>query len=213
MPLKLSRLVYLMLVPSAALVAQRWEIAPTASYVRPGHAPLGSLPDNSSNKDTDTKLKMGPGLGVRFTRNTRGYYGYEGTYLRTRNVLSARITPYTGNAVTREDTIYTDYIAFNALCYFMPVGEKWRPFITAGMNMQRYGEPKFAEWTEGASRNYGGNFGGGIKLMLMKNALVRFDLRDYIGGKPYGLQFQDEQKFGGGWMHTIEASVGISIAF
>jgi hypothetical protein len=213
MPLKLARLAYLMLLPSAALIAQKWEIAPTVAYVRPNHSPLGSLPDNSSAKDTDTKLKMGPGIGARITRNTRGYYGFEGTYLRTRNVLSARVTPTTGAAVTREDTIYTDYMAFNGLCYFMPPGERWRPFITAGMNMYRYGVPKFAEWTVGASRNYGGNFGGGIKLMLMKNALVRFDFRDYLGGKPYDLKFESEQKFGGGLMQTLEASVGLSIAF
>jgi hypothetical protein len=212
MHIRSARIACLLIASPVAILAQRWEVAPTIAFIRPSQGGLGSLPENSSVRDTDTKLKQGPGAGLRVTWNTRGYYGFEGAYIRARHTLSARVTPVSGASYTREDRIYTDYASFNGLCYFMPAGERWRPFITAGANFQNYGDPNYEEWTAGSSRNYGANFGGGIKLMLMKNVLVRFDFRDYLGGKPYDLTFADD-KLSGGIMQTLEATVGISIAF
>jgi hypothetical protein len=203
----------LLLLCSGSVLAQKYEFAPTFGYMRPNRSLLGSLPDNTDQKDDDTRLKIGPAFGGRVTWNTKGYYGFEGMFLRNRPVISARISRSGATAVRREDRINVDYIAFNPICYFMPAGERWRPFITAGLQTQKYGEPNILEWTEGSMRTYGGNFGGGIKVMLMKNALFRLDVRDYLGGKPYDLKYQDDRRFGGGILHTIEATVGISIAF
>lgn len=198
---------------ATVLEAQRIEVSPSVGFFRPSKSPLGSLPDNQNKKDDDTKIKQDRGFGVRVTWNTRGYYGFEGSYMRAQNRLSARVAPAGQTAETREDKINVDHAAFNFLAYFMPAGERWRPFITGGVLSQKYGEPNFAGWTRGAARTYGANYGGGIKLMLFKNALIRLDVRDHIGGKPYDLSFEDQRRLTGGLLRTLEASAGISIAF
>lgn len=200
---------------SAAIAsAQTYEIAPVFGVMRPKQSSLlGSLPDNNDKRDDDTKIKYGQGYGVRVTLNTRGYYGFEGMYMRARHTLSARVN-YTGlPEVTRQEKINVGYGSFNVLAYMMPPRERFRPFLTVGIHTQRYGEPRFLEWSQGSIRTFGGNFGGGVKVTLHRHVLLRVDFRDYIGGKPYDLSYKDETKIGGGLLQTLEGSVGFSIAF
>ena len=42
--------------------------------------------------------------------------------------------------------------------------------------------------------------------------LFRLDVREYIGGKPYGLKFEQDTKFGG-IVKQLEASAGFGLAF
>lgn len=174
---------------------------------------LGSLPDNDNKQDDDTRIRHGQGYGARFTINTRGYYGFEGMYMRARHTLSANIKFPGFTPVTREEKINVTYGAFNVLAYMMPPRERFRPFLTVGLHTQNYGEPKFLEWTQGSIRTFGGNFGGGVKVTLHRHVLLRIDVRDYIGGKPYDLSYRDETKVGGGLLQTLEGSIGFSIAF
>lgn len=200
---------------SAAIAsAQTYEIAPVFGVMRPKQSSLlGSLPDNNDKQDDDTKIKYGQGYGVRVTLNTRGYYGFEGMYMRARHTLSARVN-FTGlPEVTRQEKINVGYGSFNVLAYMMPPRERFRPFLTVGVHTQRYGEPRFLEWTQGSIRTFGGNFGGGVKVTLHRHVLLRVDVRDYIGGKPYDLSYKDETKIGGGLLQTLEGSIGFSIAF
>jgi len=60
---------------------------------------------------------------------------------------------------------------------------------------------------------HGGNFGGGLKLKLFPHVQARFDVRDYLGGKPYSqLQFADVT-VSGGRIRLLEGSVGLGITF
>ncbi len=202
------------LVVCAAARPQAHEISVVGAYRRINPTPLGSISEEG-NKDDDTKLKGGSAYGARLTLNTKGYYGHEVGYLYGRAKLTTTLRTTEGDTTVTtvaEDRVILRQAFYNFLIYFMPRGERWRPFITGGAQAHQYGAPDIPEWPTGSSRNYGFNYGGGIKLRLFEHALVRLDVRDYIGGLPYNLKFEDEMKFGGR-LRQREASFGLSIGF
>ena len=179
-----------------------------------GGAPLGSISDTKP-KDNDTRLKGEYGYGVRLTLNTKGYYGHEIGYIYGRGTLTTTTRAEEGKTVTEtthKGKVVFRYAFYNFLMYCMPRDERWRPFIAVGLQAHQYGAPAIAGWDPGGTRNYGGNYGGGIKIRLFKNALVRFDVRQYIGGKPYDLTFEDQLK-SGGLLRQLEGSFGVAITF
>jgi hypothetical protein len=192
--------------------AQNYEFSPTFGISRPKKSPLGSLEENSDKKDDDTRLKAAQAFGLRVTLNTPGYWGIEGAFMRHQNKLSARISNSGQTDINREAKINVDFLSLNVLSYFMPKDEWWRPFLTVGVQTQRYGDPGFPEWTPGPVRTFGFNFGGGLKLRAHKHVSFRLDVRDYIGGKPYDLSFVNTTR-SGGLLQTLEGSVGFSITF
>jgi len=190
---------------------QRFEIGVLGAKTRINDAPLGSLDDDPL--DDDTSLEGEYGYGARFTFNTRGYYGHEIGYINSRAVFRTRLEAEDGaTRITHEDRIRIQQAFYNFMIYFMPAGERWRPFITGGLQIHQYGDPNIPDIEVGKSRNYGANYGGGIKLRLFRNALARFDVRDYIGGKPYDLTFEDPTRSGGVVRH-LELSFGLSLTF
>lgn len=199
---------------SGAAGAQTWEVGVGGSYTRFGGQNLGSIA-TQEKQDDDTKLKGRHGFGGRVTLNTRGYYGHEFGYFISYADLSTKIRPDTKNpdfVELRKDRIRIQQASYNFLIYMMPRDERWRPYVTGGLQMHQYGEPHFAEWMQGSSRNYGGNYGAGIKIRLFPHALLRADFRHVIGGKPYDLQFKDD-KLSGGLLQQLQGTVGFSIGF
>jgi hypothetical protein len=194
--------------------AQRFEFGATRAQFRVKSTELGSIAVDN-RRDDDTSLTASQAWGGRFTWNSPGYYGHELTYLQASGTLVAK-TRQTVSRETIENT-FTDRVkiqtgAYNFLVYFMPRGEKWRPYMTGGAHLIEYAEPRFEEWTRGKSRHYGFNYGFGLKLIPSKHFLIRIDWRHYLSGKPYDLEFQD---FGsiGGRLSPKEASVGVSFGF
>lgn len=212
---KLSTL--LLFAPAACgiLRAQTWEISVGPSYTRFGGQLLGSISEQN-RQDDDTKLKGKYGYGARITINTPGYYGHEFSYFLNYADLTAKFRPDEKNpslVEQRQDRVRIQEAAYNFLLYMMPKGERWRPYLTGGLQFHDYGAPKFAEWDRAGSRNYGANYGGGIKIKLFEHALIRADIRHYLGGKPYDLPFKDETKFSGGLLQQFEGALGLSIGF
>jgi hypothetical protein len=194
----------------AAAQAQTFEIGAMGSLVRTKQTPLGSL-DVTGGEDDDTSIRARNGLGARFTWNTPGYYGHEFGFSRTRATLRTR-TREDRTVIEHQAPVYIYGVTYNFLMYFMPSGERVRPYVTGGLQMFQYAEPNIEVWAYGKSRNYGGNYGGGLKINLFKHAMLRVDAREYIGGKPYGLNFSGIGETGG-LMRTREASAGFSITF
>lgn len=206
--------VLLALLAASAAQAQRYEFAAVGGAQSLRHAALGSIVESDA-KDTDTKLTLKSTFGARITWNTRGYYGHEIGFLQSRGDLRTRVEESAGGAtssVWKQDRVKVRQAFYNFLIYFMPAGERLRPFITGGMQGSEYGAPNLAEWSHGKSRNYGANWGGGLKVKLLPHTLVRMDVRDYIGGKPYDLKFANN-KLSGGLMHQWEATAGFAITF
>ncbi len=200
------------LAACGAASAQTYEIAPLASFMRMGRAPLGSM-SLQDQKDTDSRIKNGVGYGVRLTWNQWNYYGHELGYIQSKNTFQTTLRDDANpDGVVYSDKVKVQHAFYNFIMYLMPKGERWRPFIAAGFQLHQYGRPNIPDSTVVKTRNYGGNYGAGLKLKLSKNALVRLDLRDYIGGKPYDLDFADATK-SGGLLHIVEGSFGIAVTF
>lgn len=209
------RTAFITVLAASTLPAQRFEVGVTAALPRVSGTALGSL-NTSDPKGDDSKLSKGKSaIGARFTLNTPGYYGHELGYLRTSTDFNTKIVE-NNTRVSYQDRIAIQQAFYNFMIYFMPAGERWRPFVTGGLQLQQYSIPSVPSWAAQTGRTYGGNWGGGLKLLLHKHALVRFDARDYIGGKPYDLQFDTSGATafpGGGFFHQWEFSAGVSIAF
>ena len=207
--------VWLCLAAGAAARAQTYELGVMGGYPRWGRAPLGSISPELA-KDGDTQLKGQYSFGASVTRNTKGYYGFELGYLRnmTRVTMVTRQTVGTTVFSTNlEDRRPIHMVFANFLVYFMPKGERWRPFVTGGGQAYNFTRPAIPEFNgDDSIRHYGANFGGGVKLKLFKHALLRWDLRDYMGGKPWKLTFADSTR-AGGRLHMIEGTMGFALTF
>ena len=182
-----------------------------------GQPALGSLSDSPNNNDTFLGHSRDI-YGARLTWNSKGYYGMEvGLSVQHMGFLTNYSTTASDGTVfsaVLTDRVKVAQASYNFLCYFMPRGERWRPFATAGLEGTEYNAPHFPEWPGGGSKELGFNFGGGVKLKLFKHALMRLDLRDSMTARPYGqLQFSQNSLPPGGLMQIWEASLGFSATF
>ena len=201
-----------------ALSAQTWEVSPIAGYLRLSKKPLGSL-NTSAPKDADTKLTARqPAYGVSVTMNTHGYYGVEAGILRSRARLDTRIVPGSGPDVIETATVTQNQVFVNGICYFMPRGEWFRPYVTAGVDVQFWKAPgaTVPDWAGGSSKNIGFNYGGGVKLRIFKPVYFRFDVRDIWAGSPYGLDYANDASGSPrspGLYRQLQGTAGLSIIF
>lgn len=185
------------------------------SYPRWGREGLGSL-NESNNKDTDTQIRGRRGYGLRLTWNTPGYYGHEVGYILSDATVRTDIVTTQGRTTitTRyQDEVKVQQVFYNFLMYMMPAGERIRPFLAVGLQAHQYGAPRFPDKDVRQTRNYGANYGGGLKFKVIEHFNLRLDFRHYIGGKPYDLKFADQRLAGGGLISQFEGSAGFSITF
>jgi hypothetical protein len=194
--------------------AQVWEIGVNGGYARLTHAVLGSMsPEQPDDHDTTVKGRYTTGASI--TRNILGYYGVELGYSQTR----ADARTILRNTVDSELVTTTATGPFkihranlNFLAYWMPRGSRWRPYVTAGAQGYQYSLPHIPSFPFGENRKFGGNYGAGIKLVPLKHTLLRLDVRDYFGGKPWFMTFSYAGTTAG-LVHQVEGTAGFSITF
>jgi hypothetical protein len=209
---KISCLSVLLLATAALAPGQTFEVSPIYGWARMSKKPLGSS-SAQNQKDNDTSLRNGTSYGIRLTYNTRGYFGHELSYVQSRVGLRVKMQPTSDAAKqTFEDKVKVHQAGYNFLIYFMPKNERWRPFMTGGVEANQYGRPGVEGWTGIPTRDYGFNYGGGIKIKLFKYALARLDVRESVSGKPYNLAFAD-QTLAGGFLRQQQAAFGLAFTF
>jgi hypothetical protein len=203
-------------VAVTALPAQEWEVAPVGGYLRLSKKPIGSL-NQTKAKDDDTKLfPKQPAYGLTATWNSRGYYGIEAGVLRSRARIESNIDPGDGTPVLERDTVTENQVFVNGVAYFMPRGERFRPYATAGAQVQFWSAPNVPHWLGGSSKNVGFNYGGGVKIRLVKPVLFRIDVRDIWAGAPYSLQYatsSDTSLRSPGLYRQLQGTIGIGFTF
>lgn len=193
-------------------VGQTFEVAPVAGWTRISKAPLGYA-SAVEGRDDDTTFRNGYSYGARITVNTPGYWGHELTYLRTEAKLrTVRQDTASDPRETKIGKVRNHQLSYNFLAYWMPKNERFRPFLTVGLEARRSGRPDIEGFPAQSTLNYGVNYGWGIKIRLFSHSLLRFDLRENRTGKPYRLQFVDI-KTAGGTVRQQQASVGIALTF
>jgi hypothetical protein len=217
--MKISSLLFFApLLICATVSAQKYEVSVGANLLRLDGKSLGTIA-TSGGADNDTFFKKVSveGGSLRLTWNSKGYYGHEIGYSYNRsmlNVVTRTVDDDDVETVTHNQRkVKVSQLTYNFLMYMMPAGERVRPYITVGATVQDYGAPSLDEWTHGSSRNYGGNFGAGVKVRLFPHTQMRLDLRQHLVGSPYDLTFEDSQKLSGGLMKNSSASVGFGVTF
>ncbi len=203
-----------------AMCAQTWEITPYASYLRLSSKPLGSM--NAVPLAEDTKVKgLQPGYGLRVTANTDGYYGLELGYSRSKGTFSSSIIPVDTEeddpaAVLHSAGISLQQASLNGIYYFMPNGERIRPYVTGGAQFLFWSNPQIADGVIGKSNHIGVNYGGGVKIQLLKNLNMRLEVRGITSGSPYKLSFPDgenDMPRSAGLFTQLESSIGFGFTF
>ena len=208
---KLLWIVPLFLAFLGLACAQTYEVSIIRSWARMSKKPLGSN-NAESPIDNETAFRNGSSYGVRLTLNTPGYYGHELGFMYTTAGLRTVTYASDGTKTSVETKVRIEEAFYNFLIYMMPKGERWRPYITGGLQAHQTANPKIENWTGTRNRNYGFNYGGGIKFKLAKHLLFRLDLRDYFTGKPYNLTMADVTNEGG-LIRQQEASFGLALGF
>ena len=76
---------------------------------------------------------------------------------------------------------------FRFLGYAVPEGKRVRPFASGGVHFTNYVPPGSSVTIGGGNTKFGVNYGVGIKFIILPNWLIRLDARQYLNGKPFGL--------------------------
>jgi hypothetical protein len=114
-------------------------------------------------------------------------------------------------------------IHYDFLVHTTPTGSKFRPFLAAGAGVKVYQgtgkesafQPlsRFALLTKTDQTEPLMSFGGGVKFLVAKHAVIRVDLRDYITPTPDRLFTPAAGARLKGWLHDFVPLVGVSYVF
>jgi opacity protein-like surface antigen len=150
----------------------------------------GSLPD------VRVQLKDGWRFGFRLNYNFHNYLGHEVTYAYNRTQLGFDAQNQGGMAIHQG--------GYSLVMHFTPDRIWVRPFVAGGGHFANFVPPGTSATSGGGSTKLGFHYGGGLKVKVHPNWMVRFDFRQYMQGRPFGLP-------GAGGMITLrELSAGVS---
>lgn len=155
-----------------------------------------------SNKDLGSGYSLDDGfrLAFRLTVNNWTHFGQEFGYAYNRSHLlfeqGGQSQDLGGMAIHQGH--------YNFLAYATPEGTRIRPFATGGGHFSNFVPPGASAAQGQGSNKFGFSYGGGIKARIGEKWQVRFDLRQFITGKPFGEFFPVSGK-----LRQTEASVGL----
>lgn len=153
---------------------------------------LGSLDSTGASK---VSLDDGFRLTFRMSFNPKKLIGYEFGYAYNRTNLAI-----TGSG-TQGMGVHQGF--GDVLLHGTPEGSRIRPFVAGGVNFSNFVPPgQSASYGQGETK-FGINYGGGLKVKVAGPWQVRFDVRQFNTGKPFGLLN------GGGRLLQTEISAGI----
>jgi opacity protein-like surface antigen len=152
-------------------------------------------------KSNDVELTNGFRFGFRFCFNQGNFWGHEVQYAYSRAHLKFNDQ---GGA---EQGMAIHQGGYNFLAYLTKEGSKIRPFGTAGVQFSNFVPPGSSATSGGGDNKFGVNYGAGIKARVGDKFGVRFDVRQYASGKPFGLPLKS------GWLRQTEVSAGFGLLF
>jgi len=163
---------------------------------------IGELAGSTGSSLRET-LKLGDGFRAtaRFSINSRKFVGHEFGYGFQRSSLDFASQGKTGMSMHGG--------FYNMLLHAMPEGSSIRPFLCGGGGFMSFFPPGTSAFSGNGFSKVNVNFGAGLKVKLSPIYGVRFDVRDYVSGKPFEDFFLNVR----GMLHNIEVSAGISILF
>jgi opacity protein-like surface antigen len=150
----------------------------------------------------DVKLDDGYRFGFRFGFNQGSHFGHEVQYAFNHTQFD---TTAIGGAKT---AMHFHQGGYNFLYYLLSDKSKVRPFGTAGVQFSDF-VPPGGSVNYGSQNKFGANFGAGVKVHVKGMWAVRFDVREYVSGKP---DFNTLAMTSGPLWQT-EVSAGIGVGF
>lgn len=125
-------------------------------------------------------LDNGFRLTFRMTFNTKKYMGYELGYAYNRTHLGTTGAQAQGMGVHQG---FGD-----VLFHLTSEGSRFRPFGAAGLNFSNFVPPgQTAQYGQGENK-FGFNYGAGLKVKVAGPWQVRFDVRQFNTGVPFGMR-------------------------
>ena len=180
-----------------AQTGELWFVAGQSLLSNPG---LGTdqLVGGASN---DIALTDGFRFGFRFGFNQGRRFGHELQYGYNRTHLK-----FNDQGGTELGMAYHQG-GYNFLLYGTSEGSRFRPFGTAGFHFSNFVPPGSSATSGGGSTKPGFNYGAGVKVRVGSFFGIRFDVRQYITGKPFGLALAS------GVLRQTEISAGFGVGF
>ena len=178
--------------------SQALEMAVGGGVSRLTNGGLGKV-DAASAQQDDYSLKGGFRLVMRMTMNSGDFKGHETGYAYNRTQLVQN-----GEGVSSQTGMAIHQGFYNYLLYPTREGSRVRPFAAGGVHFANYVPPGASATSGGGSTKFGVNYGGGIKIRVSERFLLRFDARQFLNPKPFGLINP------GGWIRMNEYSTSLA---
>ena len=189
------RTFFLILALACSCGAQVFEAGLHAGASRLSSRDLGSF-----RVDGLDRLSLADGwrIGARMTINQWTFFGHEIGYAYNRTRLRFAVDPPEEYGMAIHQSFY------NFLAYATPEGTRIRPFATGGGHLSNFVPPGSSATQGGGDTKFGYNYGGGLKIRILPSIALRFDVRQYLTGKPFDLPNQT------GRLSQLEVSAGVS---
>ena len=178
--------------------SQAIEMAVGGGVSRLTNAGLGKLNASSTLRD-DYSLKGGFRMVMRMTLNSGDFTAHETGYAYNRTQL---VQNGEGSSAQTGMAIHQGF--YNYLLYPTREGSRIRPFAAGGVHFANYVPPGASATSGGGSTKFGVNYGGGLKIRVSERFMLRFDARQFLNPKPFGLINP------GGWIRMNEYSTSLA---
>ena len=178
--------------------SQAIEMAVGGGVSRLTNAGLGKLNASSTLRD-DYSLKGGFRMVMRMTLNSGDFTAHETGYAYNRTQL---VQNGEGSSTQTGMAIHQGF--YNYLLYPTREGSRIRPFAAGGVHFANYVPPGASATSGGGSTKFGVNYGGGLKIRVSERFMLRFDARQFLNPKPFGLINP------GGWIRMNEYSTSLA---
>ena len=135
----------------------------------------------SSSLGSGYSLADGYRIAFRLTLNRWAYFGQEFGYAYNRSKLEFQPA---GGVKENLGGMAIHQGHYNFLVYATPEGKAIRPFATGGGHFSNFVPPGASAAQGQGSTKFGVNYGAGVKVKLTERFQLRFDIRQFLTGKP-----------------------------
>lgn len=201
------------LLAIGSCAAQVWEVGGAAGYSFYKNGTLKTPAGEGS-----AGFRHGVAFGAVLGNDLYEYVGGEFRYTRVDNTVKLSLGGQEARFGGESHAFHYDFLVHGASREAVV-----RPFLAAGGGAKFYrgtGQERaiqplmqYAVLTRTDDWQPLVSFGGGVKVRVAENVLVRFDFRDYATPFPKGLITPMGGSSVGGWMHNLVPLVGISAIF
>ncbi len=156
-----------------------------------GSALLAQTPASQGTRSGSTEITLFAGLSAPISHETKGF----GLDVKRATPIGGRVSYNFDHHNAIEFSIANPFsLSTNYVYNFSPVGEKWAPYVTAGVGGTRR-DIALSDNNQPAQVNanlmetgpdrsqtaFTGNFGGGLKYFFTERFALRLDVRDQVG--------------------------------